>query len=79
MKQALSSRYHMTVNHNQNVDIYRVNVLSAVKKRHLTEMTLSTSFFANWKVLTPSERSMRSEKRQKIHMSAPPGRKSKEP
>lgn len=37
-----------------------------MEKQYLTEMTLSTSFFAKWKVLTPSERSMRSENRQKI-------------
>ena len=36
----------------------------AVEMQYLTEMTLSTSFFASWKVFTPSERSMRSEDRQ---------------
>lgn len=38
--------------------------------QYLTVMTLSTSFFARWKVLTPRECSMRSEKRQMIITSS---------
>lgn len=38
--------------------------------QYLTVMTLSTSFFASWKVLTPRECSMRSEKRQMIITSS---------
>lgn len=52
--------------------------LESVKMQYLTEMTLSTSFFASWKVLTPSERPIRSENRQKINMwSATAGEKLK--
>lgn len=41
-----------------------------VDVQYLTVMTLSTSFFARWKVLTPRECSMRSEKRQMIITSS---------
>jgi len=39
--------------------------ICCVEMQYLTVMTLSTSFFASWKVFTPSERSIRSANRQK--------------
>lgn len=44
---------------------------AGVRTQYLTETTRSTSFLVNWKVLTPSERSMRSESNT-TQASAPP-------
>lgn len=77
-------RWLITVKHNLNFNRpYFFHTLdsktfqSAVEMQYLTVMTLSTSFFASWKVLTPRERSIRSEKRQKINIrSVTAGEKS---
>lgn len=50
---------------------------SGVSRQYLTETTRSTSFFINWKALTPSERSMRSDSRKDNRQaSLPPQRKA---